>query len=158
MDQERKSGSNRNVKDTNDQNEIATQSFGNEIATLNAKPKSIPKQVDVSAQSKKNIISKSSPKISSVSSPLISSIAYQVQLAAVRSPERAKSEWFRLKNKHADLLKNYSLKVVRADLGSSKGVFYRLRAGPIDGEGAAKKLCENLSKRKVGCLIVRPGG
>ena len=157
-DKKSKSGSIQNVKDINDQNETAKKSSINGIANLTKKPDLVPKQDDVFALSKQKIISKSSPKISSASSPLVSSIAYQVQLAAVRSPERAKSEWFRLKSKHADLLKDYSLKVVRADLGSSKGVFFRLRAGPIDGEGAAKKLCENLSKRKVGCLIVRPGG
>ena len=88
----------------------------------------------------------------------ISGIAYQIQLAAVRTPDRARSEWARLKRKHGDLLGDYSLKVVRVDLGPTKGIFYRLRAGPIAWEDVAKALCENLGKRKVGCLIVRPGG
>ena len=78
--------------------------------------------------------------------------------AAVRSRERANSEWTRLKRKHGDLLADYSLNVVRVDLGPTKGIFYRLRAGPIAWEDVAKSLCENLIKRKVGCLIVRPGG
>jgi hypothetical protein len=85
-------------------------------------------------------------------------IAYQIQIAAVRTPERATIEWARLKSKHGDLLGGYSLNVVRADLGPTKGVFYRLRAGPIAWEDVAKVLCDNLGKRKVGCLIVRPGG
>jgi len=85
-------------------------------------------------------------------------IAYQIQIAAVRTQERATSEWARLKSKHGDLLGGYSLNVIRADLGPTKGIFYRLRAGPIAGEDVAKALCQNLSKRKVGCLIVRPGG
>lgn len=88
----------------------------------------------------------------------ISSVAYQIQIAAVRSEDRAKSEWDRLSKKHGDLLGGYRLNVVRADLGPDKGIFYRLRAGPIAGEDVAKALCENLAKRKVGCLIVRPGG
>ncbi len=87
----------------------------------------------------------------------ISSLAYQIQIAAVRTAERATTEWERLKKKHGDLLGGYSLNVVRADLGPDKGIFYRLRAGPIAGEDVAKALCQNLSKRKVGCLIVRPG-
>ncbi|MBL6933187.1 MAG: SPOR domain-containing protein [Rhodospirillales bacterium] len=85
-------------------------------------------------------------------------LAYQIQIAAVRTAERANSEWERLKKKHSDLLGGYSLNVVRADLGPDKGIFFRLRAGPIAGEDVAKALCENLSNRKVGCLIVRPGG
>ena len=88
----------------------------------------------------------------------VSGIAYQIQIAAVRTPDRARSEWARLKSKHSDLLGDYSLNVVRVDLGPTKGIFYRLRAGPIAWEDVAKVLCENLSKRKVGCLIVRPGG
>ncbi len=83
---------------------------------------------------------------------------YRVQLAAVRSPERAKQEWARLTKKHADLLGGFSLTVVKADLGPKKGIFYRLRAGPVPSEDAARKLCGLLAERKVGCLIVRPGG
>jgi hypothetical protein len=88
----------------------------------------------------------------------ISGIAYQIQIAAVRTSDRARSEWARLKSKHGDLLGDYSLNVVRVDLGPTKGIFYRLRAGPIAWEDVAKALCKNLGKRKVGCLIVRPGG
>jgi hypothetical protein len=94
----------------------------------------------------------------SPSASSIFGIAYQIQIAAVRTPERATSEWARLKSKHGDLLGGYSLNVVRADLGATKGIFYRLRAGPIAWEDVAKVLCDNLSKRKVSCLIVRPGG
>jgi hypothetical protein len=43
----------------------------------------------------------------------------------------------------------------RADLGS-KGVFFRLRAGPLASESAAKKICAELTKRKVGCLVIKP--
>lgn len=102
----------------------------------------------------------STPPVSTISSSKsqVSGIAYQVQIAAVRTPERARSEWARLKSKHSDLLGDYSLNVVRVDLGPTKGTFYRLRAGPIAWENVAKVLCDNLGKRKVGCLIVRPGG
>lgn len=88
---------------------------------------------------------------------VISNLAYQIQIAAVRSQEQAENEWLRLKKKHGDLLSGYSLNVVRVDLGADKGIFFRLRAGPIAGEDVAQALCQNLSKRKVGCLIVRPG-
>jgi hypothetical protein len=89
---------------------------------------------------------------------VVSKLTYQIQIAAVRSQNRAESEWARLIKKHGDLLDRYTLNIIRADLGSDKGVFYRLRAGPISGENVAQALCQNLAKRKVGCLIVRPGG
>ncbi len=87
----------------------------------------------------------------------ISSLAYQIQIAAVRTREQAESEWKRLKKLHGDVLAGYSLNIVRVDLGADKGIFFRLRAGPIAGEDVAQALCQNLTKRKVGCLIVRPG-
>ncbi|MFQ5617912.1 MAG: SPOR domain-containing protein [Rhodospirillales bacterium] len=83
--------------------------------------------------------------------------AYRVQLAAVRSLDRAQGEWDRLRRKNSDLLGKLALSVVKADLGPKKGVFYRLRAGPLADEAAARALCATLASRKVGCLIVRPG-
>ena len=84
--------------------------------------------------------------------------AYKVQVAAVRSLERAQGEWERLRRKNSALLGNLTLSVTRADLGPKKGVFYRLRAGPLADEAAARALCAKLAKHKMGCLVVRPGG
>ena len=85
------------------------------------------------------------------------STGYRVQLAAARTQEKAEAEWQRLRKLHPDLLGNLALTVNRADLGSTKGVFYRLRVGPLNHEGSARKLCTNLAKRKVACLLVKPG-
>ncbi len=83
---------------------------------------------------------------------------YKVQVAAVRSLERAQGEWERLRRKNSDLLGKLALSVTKADLGPKKGGFYRLRAGPVANEAAARALCANLAKRKMGCLVVRPRG
>jgi hypothetical protein len=82
---------------------------------------------------------------------------FSVQLAAVRDETAARGEWRRLRGRHADLLGALSLKVVRADLGA-KGIFYRLRAGDIADKGTAITLCQALAKKKVGCLVIPPGG
>ena len=84
--------------------------------------------------------------------------AYNVQLAAVRSLERAQGEWERLRRKNSDLLGKLALSVTKADLGPEKGVFYRLRVGPVADEADARALCANLAKHEMGCLVVRPGG
>lgn len=83
--------------------------------------------------------------------------SYRVQLAAARSEPAIRSEWDRLKSRNTDLLGNLDLQVTRIDLGATKGVFYRLRAGPLENETAAKALCERLKQRKLGCLVVKPG-
>lgn len=83
--------------------------------------------------------------------------SYQVQLAAVRDVSATQTEWRRLQVRHKILLGNLKLSVVRADLGS-KGIFYRLRAGPLIDQSSAKKLCKDLIKVKVSCLVVKPSG
>ena len=87
--------------------------------------------------------------------PKAQASVYRVQLAAVRTPERAREEWGRLQKKHSTLLGLLTMSLTRADLGT-KGVFYRLRAGPLATQSAARELCDELAKRKVGCLIIRP--
>ncbi len=82
--------------------------------------------------------------------------AYLIQLAAARSSQGARTEWERLRTKHRDLLGNLGLTVTKADLGPGKGVFYRLRAGPLVSENTARTLCQQLAQRKVGCLIIKP--
>ena len=82
---------------------------------------------------------------------------FKVQLGAVRSPQRASQEWERLRRKHGDLLRRMELSITKANLGAAKGVFYRMRAGPIADEATARNICAKLAARKVGCLIVLPG-
>jgi hypothetical protein len=88
--------------------------------------------------------------------PVPRSSSYLVQLAAARSSKGARTEWDRLKTKNQDLLGNLGLIVTKADLGPGKGIFYRLRAGPIANEAAARTLCRQLTKRRIGCLIIKP--
>jgi cell division septation protein DedD len=82
--------------------------------------------------------------------------SYLVQLAAARSSKGARNEWDRLKTKNKDLLGSLGLTVTKADLGPGKGIFYRLRAGPLANEAAARTLCQQLTKRQIGCLIIKP--
>ena len=50
------------------------------------------------------------------------------------------------------------LLAVKADRGPPKGVYYRLRAGPLADKEAARALCAKLAARKAGCLVVGPAG
>lgn len=82
---------------------------------------------------------------------------YRVQLAAARTPEAARAEWDRVRRKNLDLLGDLGLTVTKVDLGPKKGVFYRLRVGPLANDAAARKLCKDLAKRRIGCLVIKPG-
>jgi cell division septation protein DedD len=79
--------------------------------------------------------------------------AWLVQLGALKTEGEAKSEWGRVKNANKDLLGDFGSDVVRVDLGE-KGVFWRLRAGPMD-EGQARSICASLAKRSQGCIIAK---
>lgn len=83
--------------------------------------------------------------------------AYMVQLAAVGTVEQAQAAWARLRGTNGDLLAGLRPAYVRTDLGA-KGVVYRLRAGPVQGETRARALCAQLAGRKVDCMIVRASG
>ncbi len=92
-----------------------------------------------------------------INAPVATSTAvgsFRVQLGAVRDEPAAKSEWTRLKQRHSDVLGNLELDVERADLGE-RGIFFRVRGGPLAEEAAAKRICETLKTRNVGCLVVR---
>jgi len=82
---------------------------------------------------------------------------FRVQLAAARTPEAARAEWDRVRRKNLDLLGDLGLTVTKVDLGPKKGVFYRLRVGPLANDADARKLCGELAKRRIGCLVIKPG-
>jgi len=96
------------------------------------------------------------PVVSKTTKPAATASSYRIQIASVRSSKDARSEWKRLQRKNRDLLGGLQLSIDKADLGAKKGIYYRLRAGPVADAAAAKSLCAALKKRKVGCLIVRP--
>jgi cell division septation protein DedD len=99
---------------------------------------------------------KEQPKAQLKAQPIPKDKAYLVQLAAARSPQGARGEWSRLRSKHVDLLGDLGLSVTKADLGPARGIYYRLRAGPLADENQARQLCKKLAERQIGCLIIKP--
>ncbi len=82
-----------------------------------------------------------------------SSGRYVIQIAAFRSREEALSRYTRLKRRHASLLAPYTSFVQRADLGD-RGVYYRLRLGPIAEKSGASELCRSLlAAGEKDCLV-----
>jgi hypothetical protein len=121
-------------------------------------PKPQPKPVAKPAPAPKppvKAVAAVQPPKKAVSAAPGGSKAYKVQLAAVRTNEAAQGEWKRLRGRNTDILGPLKLTVVKADLGA-KGIFYRLQAGPLADETAARALCAKLKERRIGCLLVRP--
>jgi len=78
----------------------------------------------------------------------------QIQLGSLRSPEAARDDWTRLKRENADLLGKLTAVAVRTDLGD-KGIYYRVLAGSFGDAAAAEKLCGELKRRNLGCILAR---
>lgn len=94
----------------------------------------------------------------SAASPQATAAApYEIQLASVRSRAEAEVEWKRLQRRHPALLGSLEPAVSRADLGV-RGVYFRLRAGPVDSRDRARQICRALTDANVGCIVVHASG
>lgn len=100
--------------------------------------------------------SAAAPKTASKTAAKATAGAYLVQIAAFRSRAKADAAWTRLAKAHRDLLGKLTPLVRRADLGAEKGVYFRLRAGPLASAAEARALCAKLKARKLDCLVVKP--
>lgn len=80
---------------------------------------------------------------------------YVVQLAARRNEEQANEAYNTLKAQYAGLLGRYQPLIQRADLGE-RGVYYRVRVGPMASAEAAKDVCEQLKTAGLPDCLVRP--
>jgi cell division septation protein DedD len=80
---------------------------------------------------------------------------YRLQLGAVRTPAAAKEEFERLKRLNGDVLRTLGYTAQSIDLGS-RGIFYRIQAGPLADAALAERDCSALNRRGVRCLLVKP--
>ena len=78
---------------------------------------------------------------------------FRIQLGAFRTRAKATRHGQGLQRKHHGLLGQLNMVVERVDLGS-RGIFYRLRAGPFANRQTARSLCRSLGKRRINCFLV----
>ena len=80
--------------------------------------------------------------------------AVWVHVASFRTAAAAALHWEALKARHGDLLGGLASDLARVDLGADKGVWVRLRAGPLADAAAARALCRDLRARDLYCVPV----
>ena len=82
------------------------------------------------------------------------SSAFVVQVGSKKNQTDALATFADMQQKYPTLLANYRPMVQKADLGA-KGVWYRLRIGPINDKTAASKLCTQLKSQGMSdCLVM----
>jgi hypothetical protein len=73
-----------------------------------------------------------------------------VHLASYRSKQQADRGWEQIQKAHKAILEGLEHEVVKVNLGR-KGTYYRLKAGPLDDQNAAKEMCRKLKARRQFC-------
>lgn len=81
----------------------------------------------------------------------ISGFQPAVHLSSYRQEKAALKGWSQLQKRYGSLLGNLETSVERVNLGDGKGVFYRLKAGPLPSNNAAKDLCRKLKSKRQYC-------
>ncbi len=96
------------------------------------------------------------PSTAPAPAPVIASASgeYVVQIAARRSEEQALGAFEQVKSQYGSAIGNYRPLIQRADLGD-RGVYYRLRVGPMRSQAEAKQVCDNLKAAGMGDCLVR---
>ncbi len=79
---------------------------------------------------------------------------FKIQLASLKSAAKAKEEWERVSRAHKDILGSFSPSYSNVDLGE-KGHYTRLRVEGFETKAKAKKMCDLLKSKKVGCMVVK---
>lgn len=93
------------------------------------------------------------PKVS-VPTAINKSKDWRVQIGAVGSDDKARSEFQRHQKKHSDLLGKLSLEVQKVKVNGKD--YFRIRIGPVQDKNAAVDLCGKLKNRGLACITVAP--
>ena len=80
--------------------------------------------------------------------------AYKVQIGSVSSEEQASRLWNVQSGKSGGLLDKLSMNVEKTVIKGK--AYYRIQAGPLRDADAARKLCDDLKQRQIGCFVVYP--
>ncbi len=94
---------------------------------------------------------------SNASEPQVASTApagWAVQVSSQRSEEQARSSYSNLQRRFPQLLGGQEAMILQADLGD-KGIYYRVRVGPMASREAAISLCENLQSAGGSCFVTQ---
>ncbi len=90
------------------------------------------------------------------SPPLPAEAGFRIHLTSIRNPDDADAEWARLRRLFVNILQDLTLTMARADLGPSRGVWYRIQGGPL-GQTEARAHCASFAEMKMWCRVVPPG-
>ncbi len=87
------------------------------------------------------------------SQPAVGGSGYGVHVASFRDPALVRDAWARITRDYPVLLGGLTPVVAKVDLGE-RGIFYRLKAGPLDQWGDAATVCQALEANDWHCAVL----
>ena len=127
---------------------------GNSRKTAKRRPiRIVPKAAKTAGKAGRNTAGAAARKAAGKVRKAAKAGSFRIQLGAFRTRAKAANTGRGLQRRHQGLLGGLIMVVERVDLGS-RGIFYRLRAGPIANRQTARSLCRSLGKRRINCFLV----
>ncbi|GAB6052657.1 hypothetical protein JCM17960_14770 [Magnetospira thiophila] len=74
-----------------------------------------------------------------------------VHIASYRSEASARKGWEQIRKANSALLGGLQPEITKVNLGQGKGIYYRLKAGPLPSKNASSDLCRKLKARRQYC-------
>jgi len=78
-----------------------------------------------------------------------------VQVGSFRTEARASEAWQVFRAEHSEITATLVSDIQEADLGE-RGIWYRLRIGPFDDNGAANIVCNEIKTQGGNCFVAAP--
>ncbi len=77
-----------------------------------------------------------------------------VQVTSVRTRDDAMVAWRGLEGRFGPLVSQFEPDIQTVDLGD-RGIYHRVRVGPLEGRGEAQNLCSQFKQQGQDCIIVK---
>jgi len=74
-----------------------------------------------------------------------------IHLASYRSRKQAERGWKNILKANLKLLKGFEPFISKVNLGRKKGIYYRLKVGPLKSASQAREFCKKLKRRRQYC-------
>jgi len=81
-------------------------------------------------------------------------VGYRLHLTSVRQSGQVPEEWRRLRRIYPALLSGLEVAVARVDLGTGRGVWFRVLGGPLT-HAEARRRCGSFAQRGIWCAVRR---
>jgi len=108
-------------------------------------------QMVASPQSAEQMSTPTSGANTGTSAKKLSGFQPGIHLASYRQMKAAQTGWRELQAKFPSQLGDLEANIEQVDLGAPKGIFYRLKAGPLSSNDEAVSVCRNLKQKRQYC-------